>query len=127
MDKRHKFNVGDVVVLKTKSYEQRNPKITRHIFKSTGKETAIDTSFIPPTMVVINLLKWKDDYPKKVKCTWYCHKTGKFSEKDFLEDSIESASNKLTDKYAISQDIGVSYFFMFIILFVGFLSNKIKI
>ncbi|MGB0930458.1 MAG: hypothetical protein ACPGVB_06770 [Chitinophagales bacterium] len=124
MNKNHVFKIGDVVVLKTKSYEQRNPKITRHIFKSTGKETTIDTSFIPPTMVIIKLLNGKDDSLKKVKCTWYCHKVMKFREGDFLEDALEIASKKLTDKYAISQDTGFSYLLILLTLAIGLLSSN---
>ncbi|MEZ4887943.1 MAG: hypothetical protein R3E32_24660 [Chitinophagales bacterium] len=127
MNEKRKFKVGDVVVLKTKFYEQTNPKITRNTFKPSGKETIIDASFIPPTMVVNNLLKEVDDFPRKVKCIWYSHNTGKFSEKDFLEDVIEKVDNESNNKQSISlQENGFVYLFMLMPLLLNFFSSKIK-
>lgn len=87
---QHKFEIGDVVVLKTKRFEEKYPKLQREIFKIHGIDKSYETSFLPPHMVVIAQEQSKSGV-LSVRCTWYNHNTGKFTEKEFMESILELA------------------------------------
>jgi len=103
------FRIGDVVVLKTKPFENQNPKLTRESIKAYGVENTMETSFISPHMVVINISE-----KNMIKCTWYNHNTGKFSEREFIKNALEKAENKQS-VYQKKQN--VSFFLKYFIIF----------
>jgi len=86
----HRFKIGDVVVLKTKCFEEKYPKLQREAFKVHGIDKSYETSFLPPHMVVIAQEKSKSGV-LSVRCTWYNHNTGKFPEREFIESILELA------------------------------------
>ncbi|WP_338814421.1 hypothetical protein V9L05_03685 [Bernardetia sp. Wsw4-3y2] len=95
-----KFKEGDIVVLKTRTYEERNPRVSRKLFGTLYEDTSTNISFIPPYMTVLKPATWvkddKESTPEKikkkktlVKCMWYCNESNKYSERDFLEETLE--------------------------------------
>lgn len=89
-----KFKEGDIVVLKTRTYEERNPRVSRKLFGTLYEDTSTNISFIPPYMTVMKPAtdikeKDKEDRRSLVKCMWYCNESNKYSERDFLEETLE--------------------------------------
>ena len=84
-----KFKKGDIVVLKTRTYEEKNPRISRRLLGTLYEDTSTNISFIAPYMTVISSNKSDKSENEMVKCMWYCNESNKYSERDFLEETLE--------------------------------------
>ncbi len=117
-----KFNIGDVVVLNTKSFEHNNPHISKSAFTFNSNEKTFDVSFQPPYMTVIETReKQEKDTEKKqentkvaeylVKCMWFNNVNNKYSEHLFPQDVLMLATE--SDQKTKKIDIFLQTLFIF--------------
>jgi hypothetical protein len=125
----NKFKIGDVVVLRTKTYEYDNAKIIHQGENRRGEtEQTEDSIFISPVMVVTMLKPYSEKKPtekeqttkeedkikvNRVTCTWFNKVENKYSERDFPEDVLELAKNTVFEfsYYKLVKDFGIMVFF----------------
>ncbi len=120
-----KFQIGDVVVLNTKFFEQNNPRISKYLFTFNSNEKNFDVSFQPPYMSVVEITENTTETPEVeylheqhhnisnafIKCMWYNHNQNEYATQIFPEEILLLASE--SDEKTERIDIFLQSLFVF--------------